>query len=190
MNWQLSKSHKVTSSEFRDYTLSDLSNYPGYFRELHWFSIGLPEMSRVTWHFWGFFADERFTHLFKTKMTKLDHFFSQTYSLIDDYPGIRATGAVRSAVECGVLCEWDMNCNHFYFNADKVLHDNCFLLMWLGMIFTIGQWVSHYKRNGVFVQLGFVYAAGIFILVQWPDQNEAHSPLSLIWFNFNRSMDT
>ena len=26
-----------------------LSSYPGYFREPHWLSMGLPEISRVTW---------------------------------------------------------------------------------------------------------------------------------------------
>ena len=30
-----------------------LSSYPGYFRELHWFSMGLPEISRVTWQVCG-----------------------------------------------------------------------------------------------------------------------------------------
>ena len=26
--------------------------HPGYFREPHWQSVGLPEISRVTWHLW------------------------------------------------------------------------------------------------------------------------------------------
>ena len=28
---------------------AELSSYPGYFRESHWLSMGLPEISRVTW---------------------------------------------------------------------------------------------------------------------------------------------
>ena len=31
---------------------SYLSSYPGYFREPHWFSMGLLEISRVTWQVW------------------------------------------------------------------------------------------------------------------------------------------
>ena len=31
---------------------SYLSNYLGYLREPHWFSMGLPEISRVTWQVW------------------------------------------------------------------------------------------------------------------------------------------
>ena len=32
-------------------TSAYLPRYPGYFREPHWKSMGLPEISRVTWHF-------------------------------------------------------------------------------------------------------------------------------------------
>ena len=32
---------------------SYLSSYPGYFREPFWFSMGLPEISRVTWQVYG-----------------------------------------------------------------------------------------------------------------------------------------
>ena len=57
--------------------------------------------------------------------------FTQTYSLIDEYPDIEAIAHVRSEVECGVLCESDMTCKHFYFKGDKEKHENCLLLIWM-----------------------------------------------------------
>ena len=34
------------------YHVTYLSSYPGYFQEPHWFSMGLPEISRATWQVW------------------------------------------------------------------------------------------------------------------------------------------
>ena len=39
--------HRITMAHHSYNT--KLSSYPGYFREPHWFSVGLPEISRVTW---------------------------------------------------------------------------------------------------------------------------------------------
>ena len=49
-----------------------LAIYPGYFQEPHWFSMGLPEISRVTWQVW-------FCYQLRVKLLKTAAFHDPTH---------------------------------------------------------------------------------------------------------------
>ena len=42
----------LTALPCGEYADSYCTGYPGYFRQPHWMSMGLPKISRVTWYFW------------------------------------------------------------------------------------------------------------------------------------------
>ena len=73
------------------------------------------------------FTDNRLEILFRDKMTRSTVSFEQTYSLLSEFPRTLETAWTRSEIECGILCQKVLNCNHYrYDNAVGGL--NCLLL--------------------------------------------------------------
>ena len=78
------------------------------------------------------FPDNRFVHLFRTKMTRSSSFFVKTYSLLTEYPNITATLTARSAGECGLICMIRADkCQHFhYIDRNGTESGTCLVLVW------------------------------------------------------------